>query len=111
MPSISAASPTPPWPTKARSSTAPPALGAGTAEPVAIVPVGYADGWLRALKFKKIYLRGLYEIGRNKVDEYRARVEPYTLERAERETGVPAEAIRETSPTSCCTGRARKRPC
>ncbi len=30
-------------------------------------------------------------------EEYRARVEPYTLERAERETGVPAEAIREVA--------------
>ncbi len=28
-------------------------------------------------------------------EEYRARVEPYTLEYAERETGVPADAIRE----------------
>jgi formate dehydrogenase major subunit len=30
-------------------------------------------------------------------EAYRARVEPYTLERAERETGVPAEAIREVA--------------
>ena len=30
-------------------------------------------------------------------DEYKASVEPYTLQRAERDTGVPAESIRQTA--------------
>jgi predicted molibdopterin-dependent oxidoreductase YjgC len=40
------------------------------------------------------------------IDEYRARVEPYTLERAERETGVPAEAIREVAHAYATAERA-----
>ena len=39
-------------------------------------------------------------------DEYRAAVEPYTLEYAERETGVPAEAIREAAHAYATADRA-----
>jgi hypothetical protein len=34
-----------------------------------------AEGWLKSLRFKKLYLRGLYELGRNGVDEFRTRPE------------------------------------
>ena len=36
------------------------------------VEADLAEGILRGLKFKKLYLRGLYEYGDNQVDEYRA---------------------------------------
>ncbi len=39
-------------------------------------------------------------------DAYRDAVEPYTLERAERETGVPAEAIREAAHAYATVDRA-----
>ena len=39
-------------------------------------------------------------------DAYRAAVEPYTLEHAERETGVPAEAIREAAHAYATADRA-----
>jgi anaerobic selenocysteine-containing dehydrogenase len=39
-------------------------------------------------------------------EAYRARVEPYTLEYAERETGVPAEAIRELAHAYATAKRA-----
>jgi predicted molibdopterin-dependent oxidoreductase YjgC len=39
-------------------------------------------------------------------DEYRAHVEPWTLERAERETGVPADAIRELAHAYATAPRA-----
>jgi len=39
-------------------------------------------------------------------DTYREAVEPYTLERAERETGVPAEAIREAAHAYATADRA-----
>jgi predicted molibdopterin-dependent oxidoreductase YjgC len=39
-------------------------------------------------------------------EAYRAAVEPYTLEYAERETGVPAEAIREAARAYATAGRA-----
>ncbi len=41
--------------------------------------------------------RGFIERATTGFAEYRARVEPYSLEHAERETGVPAEAIREVA--------------
>jgi formate dehydrogenase major subunit len=40
-------------------------------------------------------------------DAYRAHVEQYTLERAERETGVPAEVIRQTAHAYARAGRAQ----
>ena len=40
-------------------------------------------------------------------DEYKAVVEKYTLERAERDTGVPAEAIRQTAHAYAHTTRAQ----
>src|SRR5205823_1702252 len=40
-------------------------------------------------------------------DAYRAGVEKYTLERAERETGVPAEVIRELAHAYARAGRAQ----
>src|SRR5260370_534335 len=40
-------------------------------------------------------------------DAYRAHVEKYTLERAERETGVPAEVIRKTAHAYALTERAQ----
>ena len=47
------------------------------------VEADLAEGWLRALKFKKLYLRGLYEYGDNQVDEYRASA-ANEMDRAER---------------------------
>ena len=43
----------------------------------------------------------------SRFDEYKAHVEKYTLERAERETGVPAEVIRKTAHAYAKAGRAQ----
>ena len=43
----------------------------------------------------------------SRFEEYKAHVEKYTLERAERETGVPAEVIRKTAHAYAKAGRAQ----
>ena len=75
----------------------------GQARATAALEADLAEGLLKALKFKKLFLRGLYEYGRNGVDEFRAQVAD---ERDRDETMHHAVAELKVAPTLTESGYA-----
>ena len=59
--------------------------------------IALANAMAREIIHAGLHNREFIERATDGFDEYRAKVEPYTLEYAQRETGVPAEAIREAA--------------
>ncbi len=59
--------------------------------------IALANAMGREIIAAGLHAREFIERATTGFDAYRAKVEPYTLEYAERETGVPAEAIREAA--------------
>ena len=59
--------------------------------------IALANAMAREIIAAGLHAREFIERATTGLDAYRARVEPYTLDYAERETGVPAEAIRESA--------------
>jgi formate dehydrogenase major subunit len=57
--------------------------------------IALANAMAREIIYSGLENREFIERATSDFEDYRAGVEPYTLEYAERETGVPAEAIRE----------------
>ncbi len=59
--------------------------------------IALANAMAREIIAAGLHAREFIERATTGFEAYRAKVEPYTLEYAERETGVPAEAIREAA--------------
>ena len=68
--------------------------------------IALSNAMAREIVHAGLHHRRFVENATTGFDEYRAAIEPYTLEHAERITGVPAEAIREAAHTFAKAGKA-----